>query len=147
MVNFLLGRPAKALADLNRAVALDPDDAEARTNRGSIHYTADRLDEAGADFDRAIELDPDHRPAYDNRAKLRKYVRDYAGAEKDYGEAIQLKATLIRNKKAHAAMLGGNFTKWPGFLRKSNHYHCSTTKNGRLRQSSRYGFRVAFTIP
>src|SRR5262247_2482571 len=50
-----------ALADFNRAIALDPRSAWAYFCRGSILAAMGRFDEAITDFDRAVELDPQLR--------------------------------------------------------------------------------------
>ena len=52
-------RREDALADLNRAIELDPGDAQAIAGRGETYRCLERYDEAQADFSRAIELDPD----------------------------------------------------------------------------------------
>src|SRR5262249_36006792 len=63
-----------ALADFNRAIALDPRSAWAYFGRGTILGEQGRFDEAIADFDRAVELDPQFALAYANRglARLRR---------------------------------------------------------------------------
>ncbi len=53
-----LGRPAAALAWLERSVALDPRDARARANLGLALTLAGRHDEAALQLARAIELEP-----------------------------------------------------------------------------------------
>ena len=54
----LMGRYDEALADLNRAIELDPDDAGAFGRRGETYIALGNYDEALADLNRAIELDP-----------------------------------------------------------------------------------------
>jgi tetratricopeptide (TPR) repeat protein len=50
----------EALADLNRAIELNPEDAaSAFASRGETFRLMDRYEDALADFNRAIELDPD----------------------------------------------------------------------------------------
>ena len=51
----------EALADLNRAIELNPEDASALASRGRIYWAMRRDDEALADLNRAIELDPNYR--------------------------------------------------------------------------------------
>ncbi len=45
-------------ADLDRAIELDPDQADAIVDRGVTYLAMGRYEDALADFDRAIELDP-----------------------------------------------------------------------------------------
>lgn len=95
----------EALADLDRALALEPLASDYYVNRGNIKVNLD--DHAGAlrDFDKAIELnsgadgltqsvrDPDSAlrlaAAYNNRAELRKTLREYDAALRDFGKAIE----------------------------------------------------------
>lgn len=51
----------QALADLSKAVELNPKNAEARHLRGHVHLSAGRRDEARADFEEALRLAPSMR--------------------------------------------------------------------------------------
>lgn len=51
-----LGEPAEAAADLERALALDPDSGVALVIRAELHREAKRWDAARADLERAIRL-------------------------------------------------------------------------------------------
>jgi tetratricopeptide (TPR) repeat protein/predicted aspartyl protease len=62
---------ARAIADLSRAVELDPAQADYFYERGSAYQSANRPDEALQDFTHAIALRPDHVPALMARAELR----------------------------------------------------------------------------
>jgi tetratricopeptide (TPR) repeat protein len=62
-----LSRDAEALAALNLAIAVKPDD-KAYLNRGAILRTLGRPEEALADFNRAIALDGRNAHALNNRA-------------------------------------------------------------------------------
>ena len=53
-----MGRYDEALADLNRAIELDPSRDWIIADRGETYRAMGRYDEALADFNRAIELDP-----------------------------------------------------------------------------------------
>src|SRR5262245_66657828 len=48
-----------AMADFDKAIALDPTLAVAYSNRGMVHYDEGDHDRAVADYDTAIELDRD----------------------------------------------------------------------------------------
>jgi tetratricopeptide (TPR) repeat protein len=63
-----MGRLEAALADYNRALALDPTLVEALANRGSTWGQMRRPEQALADFSRAIALQPDLAEVYRNRA-------------------------------------------------------------------------------
>jgi len=62
-----MGRLDEAIADLNKAIALDPSYYRAYYNRGFVFDKMGRLDEAIADFDKAIVLAPSFHEAYYNR--------------------------------------------------------------------------------
>ena len=51
------GRLEEALRDLDEAIALKPDYAEAYVNRGNVYMAARRYDEAIGDYDKAIACD------------------------------------------------------------------------------------------
>lgn len=59
-----------ALAEYTNAILIDPNFADAYTNRGNIYLGRAQYDLALADLNRAIEIDPKHRVAYINRALL-----------------------------------------------------------------------------
>jgi tetratricopeptide (TPR) repeat protein len=90
-----------AIADYDRAIELEPDDATAYTNRGLARYDQKDLPGAIADYDRAIELNPDDATAYTNRGNARRQQGDLPGAIADYDRAIELKpeyATAYTNR-------------------------------------------------
>jgi hypothetical protein len=65
-----LRRYDEALAALDRALALQPDNADAHSNRGIVLSDIKRHDEAIASFDRALQLAPDHVEALSNKAAV-----------------------------------------------------------------------------
>ena len=56
-----------AVEGYTKAIALDPQDAEAYGNRGHAYYDKGDYDRAIADYDQAIALDPQDAEAYYNR--------------------------------------------------------------------------------
>lgn len=60
------GRTAAARPALERAVALDPDFAEARVNLGTVFLVAEEWEPAIAQFEAATRARPDYAPAYGN---------------------------------------------------------------------------------
>ncbi len=81
-------RKGRALRLLrNRAIAIDPNDAEAYNNRGFAYAELGEFTKAIADYDRAIDIDPDDAFAYyyrafmhaalDNTFKARADMRKY----------------------------------------------------------------------
>jgi tetratricopeptide (TPR) repeat protein len=62
--------PEEALADLDRALELEPDDVFALGGRGATYGRLNRYDEALADLDRALELEPGNALALMVRLEL-----------------------------------------------------------------------------
>jgi tetratricopeptide (TPR) repeat protein len=56
-----------AVKDLDRAIALDPNNARAFRERSNGYRTIGRLDRALADANKAVQLDPNDPKAFDNR--------------------------------------------------------------------------------
>jgi tetratricopeptide (TPR) repeat protein len=54
------GRWEEALAELDMAMELDPELAEAYNNRGSTYSYLEQYEQTKADLDKAIKLDPNN---------------------------------------------------------------------------------------
>src|SRR5438105_2366206 len=59
-----LQQHAKAVADFDAVLRLDPKAADALDRRGSEHFKLGHIREAAADFDKYLELRPDKRPGH-----------------------------------------------------------------------------------
>ena len=84
------GDHARALADLDRAVRLDPNAAGPHLNLGVVHYRQGDRARALADFDEAIRLSPNYAKAYANRGYTHEVLGDADRALADYREALRL---------------------------------------------------------
>ncbi len=93
-----------ALADFNRAIALDPRSAWAYFGRGTIRGEQGRLDEAITDFDRAVEFDPQFALAYANRGLARLRLGEDYIAKKDFRLCLALDPALKKEIEALSAM-------------------------------------------
>jgi tetratricopeptide (TPR) repeat protein len=93
-----MGRFSEALADLERAVKLRPNNATDLCNHGGVLSDLGRLDEALVSLDRAIALMPKLAPALYNRAEVMAKLRRYAEALANYDQAI---AIFPNNAGAH----------------------------------------------
>jgi tetratricopeptide (TPR) repeat protein/V8-like Glu-specific endopeptidase len=92
-----------ALADFDRAIALQPDYAEAYNNRGILKY--EKLNDpqgALADYNRVIVLQPNNALAYNNRGNLKK-INDPQGALADLDRAITLQESSANVLKSDLA--------------------------------------------
>ena len=72
------------------AIQLDPNLAQAYSNRGITHANLKDYAAALADYNQAIHLDPNLATAYYNRGNTHANLKDYAAALADYNQAIHL---------------------------------------------------------
>jgi PQQ-dependent catabolism-associated CXXCW motif protein len=84
------GELAKALADYDAAVNLNPKDWETYANRGRAYVENGEIDRALGDFNVAIGLNPLHWKGYLGRGRVYFYKGDYNRALAEYDEAIRL---------------------------------------------------------
>ena len=84
----------RAVGDYSKALQLNPNDAKAYLNRGSMRVARGDVRDGLPDFDRAIELDPTKALAYANRGWARMLLGDELGADKDFEQCFKLDETL-----------------------------------------------------
>lgn len=65
------GDQDSAIADLDAAIAREPNDPVAYYNRGYARFAKKQYDKAIDDYSHAVRLDPNMRMAYDNRCMTR----------------------------------------------------------------------------
>jgi len=80
----------EALADFDKAIALDPKHVNAHIYRGETLRSMGQYDKAFADFDRAIEIDPTSGDAYFARGGTYSVTDKRTEAIADYTTAIKL---------------------------------------------------------
>ncbi len=80
----------EAIADVNKAIKLYPEFAEAYYNRGNLMAVSGQLPEAYDDYTRAIELDPNIGEAYYNRGLVQIYMKDTRKGCMDLSKAGEL---------------------------------------------------------
>ena len=85
-----LGRDAVAIADLDRALALDPRRVDAWALLASAHRGVGAFDDAGRDVDAALRLDGDDPDALLERGLLRQHSGDLDGARADWERLMSL---------------------------------------------------------
>jgi tetratricopeptide (TPR) repeat protein len=88
------GKYDDAIADYDKAIALDPNYATAYSNRGIVYHKQSEFDRAIADFTKAIALNPKDAAAYNNRGNAYKNKDDLDRAVADYDKAIKLNPKL-----------------------------------------------------
>lgn len=85
------GRAEEAMQGYDRAIALQPELAEAWLNRGIGHFTQGHHEEAEAHFTRSLELGlGDAHKAYYHRALTLDARERYAEAYEDFQRALEL---------------------------------------------------------
>jgi tetratricopeptide (TPR) repeat protein len=90
------GNYAGAAADLEKALAFDPDNADIRNNLGAQYFRLFRYPEAEAQLKRAIELDPSSSTAHCNLAATLFARGKGESAEKEARRALELSGSNDR---------------------------------------------------
>ena len=80
-----------ALADLNKAIELNPNDPNSYTTRGRAHYNFEKYPQALKDWDKALQIDPAYLQAYIFRYLYHSHIlKDKKLALADLNKAIEL---------------------------------------------------------
>lgn len=87
---------ARAIELLNRLIAYEPQSAEHYANRGLMHYSLAKIDQALSDYNQALTLNPELDKAYSNRANLYATQQNWAAALADYDCALDLNPLNVR---------------------------------------------------
>jgi len=87
---FASGKVSDSARELEKAVALDPEFAEAQENLGALYLKLGRPGEAEAHIRRAIELNPSSSLAHSDLSAVQLLAGDLKGAERSARRALQL---------------------------------------------------------
>ena len=79
-----------SIASLDATLQQNPQDLDARLQRGILHARLSRYLPAIADYTEVIRLDPDRAIAYNNRAAAKLNMKDYRGAYLDYSQVLRI---------------------------------------------------------
>jgi len=85
-----LGDKQGAIADLNQAIAINPQYAEAYYNRGLVKRNLGDNQGAIADYNQAIAINPQDADTFNNRGNAKSDLGDKQGAIADYNQAIAI---------------------------------------------------------
>ena len=110
----------RAIADYNKAISLNPDNAVAYYDRGLAYHGKDNYVRAIADYDKALSLAPDYAPAHDSRRRAYEQVEQYESALEDYDKAIGVQpdtAYLIYGRGLVHTKLGNDTEARRDFLK------------------------------
>jgi tetratricopeptide (TPR) repeat protein len=88
------GRNSQAIAELNQAIQLNPNDPNLYLNRGVTHYQEGNLTAALEDYNQALKLNPNFAEALSNRSQVYVAQQRYDEAINDASRAIQLNPNL-----------------------------------------------------
>ncbi len=91
----LKGQYARALADYDNAIKLNPDFAVALNNRAWVYFKLGRMAEGADDVERALRLAPGSPYALDTRAHIRQAGGNAAQALADYELAMRYGGSTI----------------------------------------------------
>jgi tetratricopeptide (TPR) repeat protein len=84
------GEVDHAIADYDKAIALERHLAPAYFNRGNAYYSKGKLDHAITDFHKAIAFHPNYAPAYYNRGRAYEKKGDKEQAIADFRKALEI---------------------------------------------------------
>jgi tetratricopeptide (TPR) repeat protein/S1-C subfamily serine protease len=87
---YALKEYPKAIADYTKAIAINPELAEAYYNRGTAYSALKDYPKAIADYTQAIAIKPDHADAYLNRGNTYLALKDYPKAIADFNKTIEI---------------------------------------------------------
>ena len=90
-----LGKNVEALANYDRALALQPRHAEALSNRGNTLKALGRLDAALDSFDKALAIQPDYPAALSNRGAVLFEMARYEEALATYDRSLALRPDQV----------------------------------------------------
>lgn len=79
-----------AIACLNEAIKINPNNPYFYLNRGFIKHFVHDYDSAMADYNQALQISPKFAYAYNNRGVLKVSVNDIQGAFDDYATALSI---------------------------------------------------------
>ena len=115
------GDHSGAMAELDRAVAIDSGYVQARVNRGSLWVRLSRPREAMADLAAARRLQPDNAGAFYWSGLAAQLAGELGEAERMYRGAIELRPDYIeaRNRLGTLLVIDGRFDEGVAIIRES----------------------------
>jgi tetratricopeptide (TPR) repeat protein len=95
----------KALADFEKAIAINPKFIGGYFGRGLIRSQENQFSEAVADFDKSLELDPNSAISYYYRGVARASLGDKESAKSDLRKSLELDPSLKSHVQAASEQL------------------------------------------
>jgi tetratricopeptide (TPR) repeat protein len=84
-----------AIEDFTRVIKIDPDNADAYSERALTYTRKKDYNRAITDFSRAIQIDPDNRLFYKHRGDVYMEKKDYNRAIEDYEASLRIDSSDI----------------------------------------------------
>jgi len=89
--------PAKALADMNTAIAKKASSYKVYYLRGEIYFKAEKGDSALLDLNKCLEIKPTYEDGYILRAQVNESLQQWNAAIYDYKQLIKMRPDFGRN--------------------------------------------------
>lgn len=87
---YQLGNYSAAVEDFNRAIKINPNDAEAYSHRGAAELGLKKYQEAISDYNKALQINPQSAELYVNRGLVYGSMGNYQKAIEDYNQSIEI---------------------------------------------------------
>ena len=100
-----LGKFQEAIECYDKAIEINPDDAEAYYNKGNTLYNLGEYQQAIECYDKAIEINPDGVEAYNNKGNTLYKLGEYQQAIECYNKAIKLDKNVAKARKNKRILL------------------------------------------
>ncbi|MBU2166421.1 MAG: tetratricopeptide repeat protein [Alphaproteobacteria bacterium] len=113
LVLWRSGESTLAVEAFDRAIVLEPDNANAHANRGLVRVYLGQFEEAEADIERALDLDPSETVAMNGRGMLAMRAGDYEEAVIAFSRSIRYSEDNIwaLGQRANAYVVLGEYDK------------------------------------
>lgn len=92
-----------ALADLDQAIILAPDQPEGYFRRGQIYAFQERYEEALEDYNQGIQLAPNASVLYESRGQVQQQLENYEAAIADFSRVLELDPSNAQAYSSRAA--------------------------------------------
>ena len=113
LVYFSQDRPEEALADYDRAIAIDSTYHLPILNRGTLYLSMSNFEQALKDLNAGLALAPDYEKGYINRAGVYLRTERFEEAIQDYDKVLELNPSIaqIYYLRGYAKMSLGRYPK------------------------------------
>jgi len=96
LVYYDLEQYEKAISNYNKAIQLNPNDANTYNGRGLAYYDLEQYENAISNYNKAIQLNPNDANTYNGRGLAYYKLEQYKKAISDFKQAIELNLETAR---------------------------------------------------